>query len=185
MNPTLSTSSERGLTTDEMARASSHLAATRDALLEVVNELSPSQWTFKPAPDRWSIAEVVEHLAIIEGRVHAIIGNISHAPEAGDRQIENDEVLLKEIPNRTIRLKAPEAISPEGRWSGVEGLQYFITGREQTIQLLAVPLLRGRVLPHPVFGPWDGYQWLLAAGSHTERHCEQIREVKASLLFPS
>jgi len=35
-----------------------------------------------------------------------------------------------------------------------------------------------------VFGPWDGYQWLLATGLHTARHNEQIREIKGDVNFP-
>ena len=50
--------------------------------------------------------------------------------------------------------------------------------------LLDAPLLRGRVRPHPLFGPWDGFQWLLATGSHTARHNDQIREIKADVNFP-
>ena len=35
-------------------------------LLAAVASLSPAQWTFKPAPDRWSIVECVEHVALAE-----------------------------------------------------------------------------------------------------------------------
>jgi DinB superfamily len=184
MNTTSPTGSELELTTEQTARASRHLSETRDALVDLVTGLSVSQWSFKPADDRWSIAENVEHLALIEGRVHAIIGNLSHCPEADGKQIEADEVVMSDIPKRTTRIKAPEFVCPEGRWTGVEALQCFLAGREQTMRLLAAPLLRGRVLPHPLFGPWDGYQWLLATGSHTQRHTEQIHELKADPMFP-
>jgi hypothetical protein len=39
-------------------------------------------------------------------------------------------------------------------------------------------------MPNPFFGPWDGYQWLLAVASHTTRHTGQILEVKAHPNFP-
>jgi hypothetical protein len=55
----------------------------------------------------------------------------------------------------------------------------------RTAELLSVARnLRGHVLPHPVFGPWDGYQWILAAGCHSARHTGQILEVKADPNFP-
>jgi hypothetical protein len=177
---------ELALTADEIAKVSRHLSVTRDFLVESVTGLSPLQWSFRPTFDSWSIAENLEHLALIEGRVHAIIGNMSSAPEAEstDKQIEMDEVILNEVPKRTTKVKAPEPICPKGRWSGEEALQCFLTSRERTMQLLDAPLLRGRVRPHPLFGPWDGYQWLLATGSHTARHIEQIREIKADVHFP-
>jgi len=177
---------ELALTADQIAKASRHLSVTRDLLVESVAGLSPLQLGFRPTFESWSTAEILEHLVLIEGRVHAIIGNMSSAPEAEstDKQIEMDEVILNEVPKRTTKLKAPEPVCPEGRWSGEEALQCFLTSRERTMQLLAAPLLRGRVRPHPLFGPWDGYQWLLATGSHTARHIDQIREIKADVHFP-
>jgi hypothetical protein len=179
-------SSELALTADEIAKASRHLSVTRDLLVESVTGHSASQWSFRPNYDSWSTAEILEHLVLIEGRVHAIIGNMSSAPEAEStgKQIEMDEIILNEVPKRTTKVKAPEPICPEGRWSGDEALQYFLTTRERTMQLLAAPLLRGRVRPHPLFGPWDGYQWLLATGSHTARHIDQIHEIQANVHFP-
>jgi hypothetical protein len=178
---------ESALTTEQIAQASHHLSTTRDALVELVAGLWGSQWNFRPTAESWSIAENVEYLVLIEGRVHAIIRNMENAPEAIScaRQIEMDAFILNEVPKRSTKVKAPEPVCPEGRWSGVEALHCFLAGREQTIQLLAAPLLRGRVRPHPLFGSWDGYQWLLAVGSHTQRHTEQIREVRAHPMFPS
>jgi DinB superfamily len=186
IDTTSPSSAELALTADQIAKASRHLSVTRDVLVESVTGLSALQWSFRPTDDSWSIADNLEHLVLIEGRVHAIIGNMSSAPEAesGGKQTEMDEFILNELPKRSTKVKAPEPVCPEGRWSGVEALQCFITSRDRTMQLLAAPLLRGRVRPHPLFGPWDGYQWLLAVGSHTARHTEQIREIKADVNFP-
>ena len=41
-----------------------------------------------------------------------------------------------------------------------------------------------RVLPHPIFGSWDGYQWILATAAHTARHLRQIREIQSAEAFP-
>ncbi len=174
------------LTTEEIITASRHLAISRGCLVESVSGLCAAQWNFKPQNVAWSIAENMEHLVLFEGRVHAIIGNMGNAPESESdgQQSEMDNILLTEVPKRTIKVKAPLAVCPTCRWSGPEALQLFIASREQTMQLLAAPLLRGRVMPHPFFGPWDGYQWLLAVGSHTARHTEQIREIKADRNFP-
>jgi hypothetical protein len=186
IDTTSSSTSELALTADQVAKATYHLATTRDALVESVTGLSPLQWGFRSNYDSWSTAEVLEHLAIMEGRVHVIIGNMSSAPEAEStgKQFEMDELILNQVPNRSTKLKAPEPVCPEGRWTGEEALQCFLTSRERTMQLLTAPLLRGRVRPHPLFGPWDGYQWLLATGSHTARHIDQIREIKADFHFP-
>ena len=186
IDTTSPSSAALGLTADQIAKASRHLSATRDVLVEAVAGLSPLQWSFRPTYESWSIAEILEHLVLIEGGVHTIIGNMSNAPEAesAGKEVEMDEIILNEVPKRTTKVKAPEPVCPEGRWSGDEALQCFITNRDRTMQLLGAPLLRGRVRPHPLFGPWDGYQWLLATGSHTARHIDQIREIKADVNFP-
>jgi DinB superfamily len=174
------------LTPEQIQRASRYLSLTRVAFVESTVGLSPLQWEFKPGTDRWSIAEIVEHVALIEDRVHAIIEKMKDAPEAASESdwIQIDDLILKEVPKRTRRVKAPESVCPTHRWSGAEALQHFTGSRQKTIQLVLGPSLRGHVVPHPVYGPWDGYQWLLAAGAHSARHTEQIVEVKSDTNFP-
>jgi hypothetical protein len=179
--------SEISLTTGEIVRAARHLSIARGYLLETVSGLSPSQWNFRPDSDSWSIADNLEHLVLIEGRVHAIIGNMIHAPEAepGHEESGMDDFIIGEVPKRSFKVKASSiSVCPANRWTGPQAVELFIASREQTMQLLAAPLLRGRVMPHPIFGPWDGYQWLLAVASHSIRHTSQMREVKAHPNFP-
>jgi hypothetical protein len=185
-NTSSSIMADTGLTTEEITTASRHLSVTRGFLLESVGGLSPAQWDFKPASDAWSAAENMEHIVLVESGIHAIIEGMNEAPgplPAGDRR-EMDEFILNQIPKRSRKGKALERAWPIGRWSGSEALQQFVQCREQSIRLLITRQLRAHVFPHPLFGPWDGYQWLLAAASHGARHTEQIREVKADRNFP-
>lgn len=187
MNNTSSTIiSDTGLTTEEITTASRHLSVTRGFLLESVAGLSPAQWDFKPASDAWSAAENMEHIVLIESAIHAIIEgmNEASAPSPEGDQREMDEFILNQIPKLSRKVKASPQYCPTGRWSGPEALQQFVQCREQSIRLLVSRRLRAHVYPHPLFGPWDGYQWLLAAASHGARHTEQIREVKADRNFP-
>jgi len=43
-------------------RALAYLESTKKGVVDATKGLSDAQWNFKPAPDRWSIAEVMEHL---------------------------------------------------------------------------------------------------------------------------
>jgi DinB superfamily len=187
MTSTSPTLPENSLTTEEIIRAARHLSIARGYLLDTVYGLSASQWNFRPDNDSWSIADNVEHLVLIEGRVHAIIGNMINAAEAepGHKESVMDDFIISEVPKRSFKVKASSiSVCPANRWTGPQALESFIAGREQTMQLLAAPLLRGRVMPRPLFGPWDGYQWLLAVASHSIRRTSQIREVKAHADFP-
>ncbi len=176
------------LSSRELSRATHHLASTRDSLLEAVSGLSDSQWHFKPAPDRWSIAEILEHLVLIEERVHGIVGQMQDAPPGQPDRMDSqvDEVILAEVPIRSTRLQAPPPVSPSHQWSPAETVALFLESRARTFELLIeAPALRGHVVPHPVLGPWDGYQWILAASAHSARHTDQMLEVKACPGFPA
>ena len=183
------------LTPGEIAKASRYLIQTRDALLESVTGLSAAQWEFKPAPDRWSIAEVLEHIILVET---AILHNVRATIEAPLAPPEwepsrTDDFIVTQVPMRTRyadrqgppKFTAPPQLCPTGRWSTTEAVAIFLDRREQNLQMLNPGLVRGRVISHPALGPWDGYQWLLAAGSHCSRHTAQIREVKEEPDFPS
>jgi hypothetical protein len=176
------------LSSEEIATATRYLYSTRDKLIDAVRDLSDPQWNFKPSPDCWSTAEILEHVVLIEDRVHAVIGQMPNAPSADlDRaswQVE--EIILTQVPQRSTRIQAPPHVLPTHRWTPSETLARFLESRTRTLQLLAeAPALRGHVIPHPVLGPWDGYQWLLAAAAHSSRHTGQINELKASSGFPA
>ncbi|HEX4228203.1 MAG TPA: DinB family protein [Bryobacteraceae bacterium] len=100
---TESTVTSQQLSPEHAAEASRYLADTRDTLLELTAGLSNEQCGFKPSPDRWSIAEIIEHIVIVEQRVYSIIGKLSDAPEppAGWEQAEVDALVLER--SRTAR----------------------------------------------------------------------------------
>ena len=178
MNNTSSTIiADTGLTPEEITTASRHLSVTRGFLLESVGGLSPAQWNFKPASDAWSPAENMEHIVLVESDIHAMIESMKEAPElrpTADRR-EMDEFILNQIPKRSRKGKAPERACPTGRWSGPEAVKQFVQCREQSIRLLITRQLRAHAAPHPLFGPWDGYQWLLAGHLPSLRRQRQDR----------
>ncbi len=175
------------LSSRELSEATRYLTSTRDSLVEVLNGFSEAQWHFKPAPDCWSSAEILEHIVLIEDRVQAIVSRMPEAPPAEPDRINSqiEEIILAEVPRRSTKLQAPPPALPSHQWSPAETLTRFLESRHRTLALLAeAPSLRGHVLPHPVLGLWDGYQWILAAAAHSARHTDQILEVKACSGFP-
>jgi hypothetical protein len=175
------------LSPDELSEATRYLISTRDCLVEVLSCLSDPQWNFKPAADRWSIAETLEHVVVVEDRVHAIIDQLPSAPGAEPDRVNSkvEQIILAQVPNRSPKFKAPPHVCPSQQWSPRETLARFLENRTRTLELLVeAPSLRGHVVPHPFFGPWDGYQWILAAAAHSARHTDQILEVKETPGFP-
>jgi len=177
------------ITTAEREQALHYLAETRTDVIGAVKGLSEAQWNFKPAPDRWSIHETLEHIAIVEAMVPtAIRAQLEKAPApAADRDAKQvDAMILTRVPDRSTKAQAPPQILPTGRWSGPATLEHFLASREQTIAWLkSATDLRGHSVNHPSLGPLDGYEWILAAAAHSERHMKQILEVKADPNFPA
>jgi len=70
---TAATPAPTTLTTEERENALKNLQASRDAFLKSIAGLSEKQWRFKPAPDRWSVAEISEHIAVSESTIFGMI----------------------------------------------------------------------------------------------------------------
>ena len=64
------------------AEVLSALDNSRDALMQSVLRVPTSLHEAPPAPGRWSAAQVVEHLAIVEARIIAVMQNLLAAARA-------------------------------------------------------------------------------------------------------
>ena len=178
------------ISTQERTKLVQYLTTTRDQVLAESSKLSDAQWSFKPGPDRWSVGEVVEHLALAENFIFDLQQKTMSGPAPEPEKLAgskgNDEKILQAIPDRTQKVQAPEPLQPGKRiGSRAEVLAAFKDRRGKTIEYANTTTadLRSRVGDSPL-GPVDGYQWLLFAAAHSERHLKQIQEVKADPKFP-
>jgi hypothetical protein len=178
------------LSAQDRAKLVKYLTQTRDQVTAEAANLSDAQWTFKPGPDRWSVGEVVEHLALAEPFLFDLQQKTMSGPPATAEQQaatkDKDQMILKAIPDRTKKAQAPEPLQPGTRLGGQsEVLAAFKERRGKTLEYASKTTddLRARVGDSPL-GPVDAYQWLLFIGAHTERHLAQIKEVKADAQFP-
>jgi hypothetical protein len=166
-----------------------YLEQTRDAVVASVEGLSDAQMNFKPAPDRWSVAQTLEHIALAEDLIFQNVEfNVMKAgPGAADRDVAKiDAAVLLMVPDRSHKAQAPPPLVPTGRWTPAETLQHFLASREKTIEFMKTePGLRAHVTEMQAMGQQlDAYEWLLFVAAHSKRHTEQIEEVKADPNFP-
>ncbi|HYO80555.1 MAG TPA: DinB family protein [Bryobacteraceae bacterium] len=164
------------------------LGRTRTAVVEATKGLSEAQWKYKPAPDRWSVAEVVEHMAIVEEfLLKNTAEKVMQAP-AGNPDRDNkstDKFVLTAVSDRSQKVQAPEPVVPTGRWTHRESLEQFLKARQRTEEFLkSTTGLRDHVVDSPLGRPLDAYQWVLYISAHTERHTKQLLEVKGHPDFP-
>jgi uncharacterized damage-inducible protein DinB len=179
------------LTPEEREAAVKHLQTTHDAFLQSISGLSEKQWRFKPAPDRWSVAEVAEHITLAESGILGMVQKqVMTSPAAPEKRAEvqgKDELILKNVPDRSHKAQAPEFLKPTNRWANREELtKVFEEERKATEDYVKTTNddLRDHFFAHPAMGPLDAYQWILLISAHSERHTKQIAEVKADPNFP-
>src|SRR6266568_3026327 len=118
---TTPTPAPTALSAEERESALKSLQATHDAFLKSIAGLSEKQWKFKPAPDRWSVAEVSEHIAISESMIFGMVQTkVMTSPATPEKRAEvagKDETILKMVPDRSRKAQAPEFLKPTDRWT--------------------------------------------------------------------
>jgi uncharacterized damage-inducible protein DinB len=168
----------------------SYLDSERTALADAVALVPTELRDQQPGPDRWSVAQVLQHLFIIEKRIATGVTKwVGDARAAGlGPEAEVSSVLnsldLGLIADRSKRRNAPEEVRPGGDLDAASAWASL----EKTRAALRAGVLPGDGLalseviqPHPVLGPINLYQWLLFVGSHEVRHTGQVREIAAEL----
>ena len=180
--------SAQEVTQAEKDKALQYLESTKKNVLEATRGLSEAQWNFKAAPDRWSVAQVVEHIAASEDFIRGmVVEKVMTAPagEAGRDMKKTDEGVLAMVPDRTHKAQAPEPLVPTNRFGSPEGsIKRFVETRAATEDFLKTTTgLRDHVMDSPL-GKLDGYEFVLFIAAHSERHTKQINEVKADPNFP-
>ena len=177
------------LTAKDRDFAIKYLEETRKRFLASIDGVTDAQWTFKAAPDRWSIAEVAEHIAISESTILGLVtGQVLKSPPlAADAPRVSDQQMLDALVDRSSRFQAPEMLKPASRWTSRAALtKDFNAARDKTVAYVRDTKddLRGHGMPHPVLKTLDGYQWVLLVAGHSARHTAQIEEVKTDPKYP-
>jgi hypothetical protein len=175
------------LTQADKEKAATYLDETRDGVVAATKGLSEAQMKFKPAPDRWSVAETLEHIVLVED---SLLRNVTDKvmkspPGPADRDTAKiDAMVLAMIPDRSHKAQASPPVTPTGRWTPADTLDRFLKTRTQTIAFLeSTPELRAHASDSPI-GQLDAYEWVLFMAAHSQRHTKQILEVKADPNFP-
>ena len=107
-------------TLEDKEKALKLLKTSQKGVLDSVKGPSEAQWNFKPAPDKWSVAECMEHIAAAEDFIGSLITEkVMTAPGAPDRDIAKiDAGILFGVPDRSNKVQAPEPLKPNRRSEG-------------------------------------------------------------------
>ncbi|HMD37449.1 MAG TPA: DinB family protein, partial [Vicinamibacterales bacterium] len=169
---------------DELIR---HIDTHQADFRRAYESVPKDQRNTKPAADRWSAANIVEHVAIVNGRVAGRLAKqIADARAAGHAaESAHDPILptidlarvLDRSPER--RVQAPDPIQPTGldadaAWAALEKSSSALRDALASGDGLALGTLMS---PHPLFGDLSIYQWAAFVGAHQGRHAAQLREL--------
>jgi hypothetical protein len=177
------------LTEKERETALGLLARSRGAVLGAVEGVSEEQARWKPGPDRWSILEYVEHLAIAEDELIAMIKrSLESAPhvETPEERREREQKIRGTAMPRGVN-KAPHTMHPTARFGSLsEAVAAFLAARERSVEFARSTAddLRSHFANHTVLGPMDGYQWLCGNARHAETHSAHMVEIRGMAEFP-
>ncbi len=176
-----------GLTQGDRDFALSQLHATRKMFVDTVSGLSAAQWKYKTADDRWSIAEVAQHIVLSEDFMMEYLKKELAKPASAPKfRRADDERLYAKWMDRSRKVDAPAELKPQGKLpSPSEAAREFSAKRDRTLDYVRTTQddLRSHIAGSGE-NESDTYQWVLGFAAHTERHMAQIREVMASPGFP-
>jgi hypothetical protein len=178
-------------TRSERDRAMSALHGSRKVFVDATAGLTEAQWNFKPSPEKWSIGEIAEHLALTEALLRGLVVKSAAGPAdadlAGKRTMKDEEV-LKNIATRDPAkpVSAPPMLAPQKKFATpAAAVAAFEAERKKTIAYIEKTEddLRHHAFQIPG-GVMDCLQGLFMIAAHTDRHVDQIREVKAAAGYP-
>lgn len=186
----LACATEATMTDAERSKALKLMTDSQTEFLDSVRGLSEAQWSFKASPEKWSIAETSEHIMLSESLIFSAVMGNKKAPVDSEWEAKTAaQVALIEsaLPDRSTKVKAPEVLQPKSKFTRDQIITRYQAARQKTIDFTKTTdfPLKEHLLPHPLFGPLNGYEWLLSVALHNHRHNLQIAEVKAAAGYPA
>jgi len=161
------------------------LDADRRGLLAAVDRLSETDRERRPAEDRWSAAEILEHLASVEHAVAKMIATRGREPVPTDQAppVPMAAERMAQLRVRDRRIEVPDALRPKGTMTAADAVAALSVSRAALLDAArsADPLaLEHRTYHHAVIGRLTLRDWLAFVAHHEARHAAQIDEIAAA-----
>ncbi|MBS1600313.1 MAG: DinB family protein [Bacteroidetes bacterium] len=177
------------ITKKERDAAIKYFKESKDIFLNDIKDLSDVQLNFKTSPERWSVAECIEHIAIAEDAFMEIIQEDLKQPVDSSKTPKEriaDDAVWPFVTDRSKKRTTPEFLKPSNKFKTTdEAIKAFIERRDKNMNYVNTTNddLRSHFMPHAL-GMLDDYQWLIVIAAHCRRHTLQIEEVMADPNFP-
>ena len=144
----------------------------------------------RPAPERWSVGEVLEHMTTTEellmGMVESSLATPPDPEAAGLLERMPIAAFGERVQDRSQPAQAPEAVSPKGGLTRTEALDRYHARREKTLEF--VRTTQGALGAHTAAvpnGKLTALHLLTIVANHNIRHNKQIAEALEQLAAPA
>ena len=160
------------------------MCKTRTGLLSAADAVAAEEWKTRPGDGRWSAAELVAHLILVERGVIGKADRVAQHPPKRVSLLKRIHIPMALVERRWIRRKSPVPIEAGMVRDKEAMLAELRTVRERSLAFLEET--RGRNLreyywKHPALGTLNTYEWMKFIASHEVRHTKQMKEISASL----
>lgn len=173
-----------------LAETMDYVEEKRKELLQSFAGVPADHLGRKPSDGAWSVAEILDHLGIVESGVARMIAKrAGKAREAGLGKEKSTESVLASFDQHratleTMKMESPATVQPRANADLKEALAGLETSRQSL--RAAVVAADGLSLSeikhtHPFLGELDLYQWLIFLGQHEARHKKQIERTLNSI----
>ena len=173
-------------TIDEIYSANGRIRAELAAVVSAIpDELAAASVDGEP----WTLAEIVEHLALVEASLTRVCAKLLSKAEAEGRKANGRATISKAFLESagspsTARLEAPDIVKPSGGKLIAESLENLAQSRSRVEEIRPMFEKFDGVeakFPHPAFGNMSAHEWLALIGAHEARHLKQIERILAKL----
>ena len=175
---------------EERKLATDFLKETKKGIWDATQGLSEAQLKFKSVPDKWSVEDCVKHIAQSEQMLWGMVEGGLKQPATPEKRADvkaKDEDVIKNVEDRTTKVKTFAPLEPVNTpfKTTDEAWQSFSKNRDKLVDYVNTTNddLRNHINQLPI-GVFDSFQMILFIGAHSNRHMQQINEVKADPNFP-
>lgn len=165
-----------------------NLEKTKQEVINQTKNLTPGQWSFKEDSAKWTIGQVLEHLGLYE-RIFAQEADImlSAEPDPLLDSLSLPDTSYINWMNDPSPHKAEWNAQPLGLMKGSDNLSFFLFGRNHIIDFIKNTTYDLKA--HHTFR-WGKekrrsiHALMVVHFAHTDRHLQQIKRIKQSVLYP-
>jgi hypothetical protein len=167
-----------------------NLGRSRDELLNETKGLTKEQWTFKESPDRWSINEIVEHIAtwelLLDYRISRQLrggAQLMLAKNAIPDSLNLNFIMEEKNHIAQDYTKPYTYTLPMGLNDLLNNVSWFLKMRNESIDYVTKTTDDLRVF-YVADSRANTHQTFITLFGHTDRHIRQIKKVKQHPGYP-